>query len=428
MEENIIAWIKSREAGRIAVLRHEVAGISRRAESDWDIAVTEVGRARETLKEALGDFDLWIDRRYVSQHFIGGEQIDLFERFEWNGSSFLESERFWSGVKPGDDGIPRPSVAHDALIALMVGLLGGGTFSDRYRPLMELALETEEKEFSSALEWAVGREAAQDLVALLKARQYDDLPTRCRSLRKALVRKRLGDDFFGSARAMVSHWVTELKHHLDPPFPWIAFLGPDGAGKSTVIEGVNEEFARRRLHARRLHWRPDFCRETGEEAKLVSDPHQVPPRGVIPSIAKLFFFWGDWVYSHNIPLRHSRAKNKVTIADRFYLDLLADPRRYRYGAPLWPASLLFRLFPKPDLTIVLSGDPAIFYHRKQEVELGEVARQVTVYEGLAGRKGVNGRVIDATRSIEAVQAEVWAEVLALLRTHRGCDGRATRNP
>ena len=105
-------------------------------------------------------------------------------------------------------------------------------------------------------------------------------------------------------------------------------------------------------------------------------------------------------------------------ADRFYLDLLADPRRYRYGAPLWLASLCFYLFPKPDLTIVLSGDPETLYHRKREVELSEVVRQVEVYESLAGRKGINGRIIDATRSIEEVKVDVWAEVITLLRSRR----------
>ena len=34
----------------------------------------------------------------------------------------------------------------------------------------------------------------------------------------------------------IQHWWVEFQHHLRPAYPWVAILGPDGSGKSTVIE------------------------------------------------------------------------------------------------------------------------------------------------------------------------------------------------
>ena len=415
MEDKILAWIRGQKAGTIAVLRHQVAGIERVPTSDWDVAVKEYEGAKRSLEESLGHPDLRIERRYVAQHFLCGEQIDLFQRFEWNGCCFLETERFWLGVRVGEDGIPRPSLAHDAIVALLVGLLGGGTFSGRYVPLLELALEREGDEFADCLKWAVGEKASQIMMSLLVAKDYQRIPGVAAKMRRALLWRRAIKAPFSAFKAIGLHWGTEIKHHLHPPFPWIAVLGPDGAGKSTVIEGLSEEFTQRRLKIHRVHWRPAFCRKSVGEVGQVNDPHSVPPRGAFTSILKLGYFWCDWAYSHLLPLRHFRAKNKVVIADRFYIDLLIDPRRYRYGGPMWLASLVFRFFPKPSLTIILTGDPETLYARKKEVRPDEVVRQVEAYEQVMKRARLNGMLIDSTQDVESVRDKVLAEVMDVLR-------------
>ena len=237
MGNKIVNWIKAQEQGRIVVLRHEVAGISRREGSDWDIVVYDLEASRESLRSEVGEFDVCINRRYVNQHFLAGEQVDFFERFEWNGCCFLDFKRFWAQVRTGEDGIPRPSVAHDALIVLLVGLLGGGTFSMRYCPLMELALREDREEFAEALKWAVGVSASEDLLRIFGSGDYEAIPSRSASLRRALLRKQLSTNIVGNLKSIGLHWWTEVRHHVNSPFPFIAFLGPDGAGKSTVIEG-----------------------------------------------------------------------------------------------------------------------------------------------------------------------------------------------
>jgi len=411
MKDKIPEWIRSRGLGEVALLRDQVGGLERRPSSDWDIVVTDLRACQEGLRSTFGPSDLTIDRAYVSQNFVAGEQVDFFERFEWNGYCFLSMEVFWAGVSVSDDGIPRPSVGHDALIVLFVGLLGGGTFSERYVPLIEMALKSDEERFVGGMEWAVGREASSQVIDFIEKQKYDELVGLAKILRRALKKKRLGEGVFGCLGALGRHWWIELQYHLSPPFPWIAFLGPDGAGKSTVIDGISADLEKRRLHTKRIHWRPNFVKSSDSPPQLVNDPHAIEPRGFFGSCVKLCYISVDWLYSHYFPLRHLRAKNKMILSDRFYLDLLADPRRYRYGAGRRIASFFFRFLPRPDLIVVLIGDPKTLYERKREVAEAEVARQVEAYRKIACEQGSRACLIDSTQAISEVKLAVWKEVM-----------------
>ena len=73
----------------------------------------------------------------------------------------------------------------------------------------------------------------------------------------------------------------------------------------------------------------------------------------------------------------------LIIFDRYYDDLLADQKRYRYGGKKSVAQWVKKFIPKPDLIVILSTAPKIVYLRKQEVPFEELERQLKAYESLA---------------------------------------------
>jgi hypothetical protein len=68
--------------------------------------------------------------------------------------------------------------------------------------------------------------------------------------------------------------------------------------------------------------------------------------------------------------------------DRYFHDVLVDPRRYRYGGPKWFAALLSRLLPEPDLVIVLDANEDLIFSRKTELTRAEIQRQRQAYAEL----------------------------------------------
>ena len=127
--------------------------------------------------------------------------------------------------------------------------------------------------------------------------------------------------------------------------------------------------------------------------------------GFLASLAKLGLLMVDWTIGYWFDLAHSRAKGMLLIFDRHFVDLWVDPKRYRYGGPMWLARLVGRFIPKPDLFFFLDLPAEVAHARKPEVSLEEAKRLREHYLKLA-LSVPNAHVVDASRPLEEVVAEV----------------------
>jgi hypothetical protein len=73
--------------------------------------------------------------------------------------------------------------------------------------------------------------------------------------------------------------------------------------------------------------------------------------------------------------------------DRYFHDVVVDPKRYRYRGPSWYSEFLLRSLPVPEhfLGIVLDADENVILARKRELPLHELRRQRVAYQRLATR-------------------------------------------
>ncbi len=165
----------------------------------------------------------------------------------------------------------------------------------------------------------------------------------------------------------------------------IAFLGPDGSGKSTVIAGLRAELTRRGITHQYHHLQVKL--RTSGPGRMVTDPHARPPRGMLMSIAKIALFWLKAWPAWLLVVSPARRRGEWIILDRCFTDLLCDTRRYRYGGPLWLARAVDRLMPRPDALVVLHGPAELIHARKAEVALDELARQLEAYRALGAARG-----------------------------------------
>jgi thymidylate kinase len=164
----------------------------------------------------------------------------------------------------------------------------------------------------------------------------------------------------------------------------IVVLGPDGAGKSSVVQGLMSKLTQSGCDARIRHLKPwFFLSRQGEAVTIAVDPQGRPPHSVPRSVAKIFF----WLMEEWSADLFQDSKKSLLLCDRYYHDLLIDWKRYRYGGPLWAARLVGILMPHPDLWILLDAPPEVFQARKQEVSLEETKRQRQAYLAFVRKRG-----------------------------------------
>jgi thymidylate kinase len=229
---------------------------------------------------------------------------------------------------------------------------------------------------------------------------------------------------------------------LRPSGKTVAIIGPDGAGKSTLIDklenglpfsvkriymGVNPAAATHALPTTRFVWflnrvlkrpRPNYDTDSQpQDSKAVSQKSGL--KLVFSEIkSALFVFnrvseqwyrqWVCWYYQW---------RGHVVLIDRhFYLDYLAvklsNPVKRQVMAWRIHDFLIERAYPRPNLTLYLDAPPEVLFARKQEVSLARLETMRRAYNQI--REHVPAfEALDATQSADQVYEVAKHKIIAM---------------
>jgi thymidylate kinase len=171
---------------------------------------------------------------------------------------------------------------------------------------------------------------------------------------------------------------------VQPTGCWIAFLGPDGCGKSLILDAIGREFASAFHTVSYDQMRPGGGRRSSNQG-LINDPNGEPPLGRLAFIAKVIGMWLDYMLGYLLRILPGVFRTQLIFLDRCQLDLLVDGMLLRNGGSPWLLRATVRLSPRPDLVIFFDAPPEVLRSRTQEVPIDEVARQRAAYLQLAQR-------------------------------------------
>jgi len=166
--------------------------------------------------------------------------------------------------------------------------------------------------------------------------------------------------------------------------PIVAFVGPDGVGKTSLIQKIkfrNSFF----LPPVIRHWRPGILPRLSTLIGRQEPPSDqtIPPQrkpGKGYWLRLLYYTLDFWLgrFRDNCDSRTL----KPILYDRYFIDNYVDPVRYGFSSNCG-IKLLYRLLPKPDLVILLYDKPECIYKRKPELPIEEIERQLNQWLKLA---------------------------------------------
>ncbi|PFR30841.1 hypothetical protein COK19_04050 [Bacillus cereus] len=204
-----------------------------------------------------------------------------------------------------------------------------------------------------------------------------------------------------------------LKRIFYPTGISISFLGPDGCGKSTLISHIQKDLEPIFRKVSYTHFRPKVLgKSSDKEGKAVNNPHALKPRSNLISYLKMVYFVFDYILGGIIKDKPSVVSSTLVIYDRYFHDILVDPKRYRFGGEIRVIETLSKIIPEPNLIFVLYAPANILQNRKREVSYNESKRQVNEYMKLA--KDIEANIIDTNKGIQTTVGEVELSIINYL--------------
>lgn len=160
----------------------------------------------------------------------------------------------------------------------------------------------------------------------------------------------------------------------------VGFTGPDGSGKTTVIDLLLERLSPvfRTAH-KYYHFRPALFGNLGEVAHSAglkkevdrdySKPHRGGKTGTFSSLARLLYYSLDYVVGYFVKVKTVTRITRIVIFDRYYTDIICDSRRSRIYLNYKFLYNFGKLFiPSLDYNILLTADTDTILARKKELD------------------------------------------------------------
>lgn len=283
-------------------------------------------------------------------------------------------------------------------------ILHNGRMKKNYRELAQRAYSQDKAAARQALAPYFGREVGYIERILFESSDAEDFLRARHILRHSLLWNAGVKKVLECRGANICFRLMRL---FNPPGFFVAVLGTDGSGKSTLINAVTPflemmTHLKVNYHHLRPGLLPSLSRLAGKpQAKgPVNAPHRGKTAGKVLSLVRFSYYLLDYTIGYFIEIYLVKVKRSaVIIADRWYYEYLIDPRRCAVQLPVWLPKLFAHFLPKPNLILCLGGKPEKIYARKPETSLEEVRRQVNELRRFAdgNRRAV---WIDTTTNLE----------------------------
>ncbi|MDC0590235.1 hypothetical protein OAP17_10905 [Porticoccaceae bacterium] len=377
--------------------------------SDIDILIPTGDRATclilvRDIIERSGVFLMGVANSYsFSKIFVMGKSSSV-DKDWWGVCLDINFGLHYCGVRYVDQAFQMPIKDHlgikviqdgpAGILGLLKELLNNESLVEKYINDSRSYISSKDSELSSMLS-PMGQECITLLKELL-VKDVADVNVKALNFKHMFLKKCFWQSPLVYVYKQGINYVNKIQRYLKPSGKVIAFLGVDGAGKSSVINIIKpplEMATHNNVFVKHLRptilpplafYRVNFNKHQDEKSNTFEQPHLAPSSGNIVSLIRLVYLLIDYIVGYWFSIRKKIAQQpSVIIYDRYAYDIGLDAKRFRISLKLNFINFFINFVPKPDLTICLYGDPIVIYERKKELSFDEVVRQTESIKAFA---------------------------------------------
>lgn len=198
--------------------------------------------------------------------------------------------------------------------------------------------------------------------------------------------------------AHLRYLVATISNFIQPQGISFGFTGPDGVGKTTVINQIVEILNKLYKSVPVFHFRPTILGNLGEVAHTAglkkevdrdySNPHRGGRTGVFSSLIRLLYYSLDYIVGYQRKVKYQVFQRKIVIFDRYYTDIICDSRRSRIYLNYKFLHRFGKLFiPSLNYNILLTASTDTILARKKELNEEGIRTINEKIDYLADKKG-----------------------------------------
>lgn len=324
---------------------------------------------------------------YTTNDTVDTCQIDVYTKFQWRGNLFADGKAVLRTCRRYKDFLVA-SHGCDLAITLVKEFMGSHKVREKYRIKMAQFAKDDKEGFYATLEGIYGS-LTDKLYEYCISEQFDKID----AMAEPFMKKIKSQNYKVYLERSLKGFIERFDHWLNPEGKMIAFVGPDGSGKTTLIGKLDNSMERLFPHNSRIfHRRYEIFPElhtglgiSSMKGKIASgkpgtEKNQVMAgkkvkRSALSKIAALcvvLYYTLEYVIGNLIAYK-LLARRTLILYDRYFYDHFVQPTSRDV---IWPIRyILLGLVKKPDLIVHLIASGEHIFKRKQDLNPLEIDNQ-----------------------------------------------------
>lgn len=329
-------------------------------------------------------------------------KIDFFTNSQIYGVEASSAAQMLQALRR-HNGLP---VVHEKYVFLdkwLFHLLVGKPVHPKYDADFFAICQREKNSLTAVLTPLLGKDLANGMIDGVASGAASKMPPLLLGEKIRVLARMLGRQGLRGIGHFAQFLAYRLRNFGRPPGIFLSVSGPDGSGKTTVIDAVIAElqtiYGGDSVIYR--HFRPSVLPRIADVAKAAraietvdkdyANPHRARPSGPAGSLARLGYYYLDYLVGYFRSVRPVLLKRQIILFDRYYYDMIGDPGRSRIRLPYGLLRFVGHLLPLPSYAFFIHVNPEEIYRRKQELSLEQIKELNSRYLDLV-RRGVLLRV------------------------------------